>query len=279
MRRGVISSGILACAVTLGAAEPAMKLVPPDRLPEAPEGQTWRLRWHDEFDGDKLDERKWEAPEHAVRDGWWTQKAVGLDGKGHLVLRTYQKGDRYYDGGVRTRGKFEHTFGLYVARMQFQRRAGHWSAFWLWNRGLKYAEPEGGPLRFEVDIVERPFLDDRVEHAVHWGPLGKDARSKGEVPRVPGVGEGWHTFAVLWTPDEYVFFVDGKETWRPRDVIVCQYPLYILLTDEIEFKGWAGDIRKATLPDEFLTDYVRVYDLVDATTGQAVWKPKPLDGQ
>ncbi len=27
--------------------------------------------------------------------------------------------------------------------------------------------------------------------------------------------------------------------------------------------GWAGDLTKAQLPDQFLVDYVRVYDLVD----------------
>jgi len=37
-------------------------------------------------------------------------------------------------------------------------------------------------------------------------------------------------------------------------------PLYLKLSDEVG--PWAGDIRKAQLPDEFLVDYVRVYDLV-----------------
>jgi len=50
-----------------------------------------------------------------------------------------------------------------------------------------------------------------------------------------------------------------------------------LIGDEAQFKGWAGDVRKAALPDEFLTDYVRVYDLVDAKTGKAVMKPKPIN--
>ncbi len=35
----------------------------------------------------------------------------------------------------------------------------------------------------------------------------------------------------------------------------------MLLSDEIG--NWAGDITKAQLPDKFLVDYVRVYDLVD----------------
>jgi hypothetical protein len=36
----------------------------------------------------------------------------------------------------------------------------------------------------------------------------------------------------------------------------------MLLSDEVG--KWAGDINRAKLPDEFLVDYVRVYDLVDA---------------
>jgi hypothetical protein len=26
--------------------------------------------------------------------------------------------------------------------------------------------------------------------------------------------DGFHTFALYWKAEEYVFFVDGKETWR-----------------------------------------------------------------
>jgi len=38
--------------------------------------------------------------------------------------------------------------------------------------------------------------------------------------------------------------------------------LYIKLSDEIG--DWGGDITQAKLPDRFLVDYVRVYDLVEA---------------
>jgi beta-glucanase (GH16 family) len=73
--------------------------------------------------------------------------------------------------------------------------------------------------------------------------------------------QGFHTFSLLWLPDEYVFYVDAKETWRTRAGGVCQAPLYIKLSDEVG--SWGGDIRKAQLPDRFLVDYVRVYDAVD----------------
>jgi hypothetical protein len=54
--------------------------------------------------------------------------------------------------------------------------------------------------------------------------------------------------------------VDGKEVWRTKEGGVCQVPLYLKLSTEIG--EWAGDIRKAKLPDDFVVDYVRVYDLV-----------------
>ena len=53
-----------------------------------------------------------------------------------------------------------------------------------------------------------------------------------------------------------------KTLWRTDAGGVCQVPLYIKLSDEIG--KWAGDITKVKLPDRFLVDYVRVYDLVDA---------------
>ena len=73
--------------------------------------------------------------------------------------------------------------------------------------------------------------------------------------------QGFHDYSLLWTPTEYVFYIDGKETWRTKAGGVCQVPLYIKLSDEVG--DWAGDIKKVKLPDEFLVDHVRVYDLVE----------------
>jgi len=248
---------------------------PTDTLPPAPAGQVWKLVWNDEFGGEKLDETKWDVPEGKRRDAWWGRKAIALDGQGHLVMRTLKEGDKYYDACVRTRGKFEHAFGYYVARMKLQKQPGHWSAFWMYGKGVTTVGHEGMD-GTEIDIMEKPWLDDRVQHTLHWDGYGKAHKSKGHVSKNPGTMEGWHTFSLLWTPDEYVFYIDGKERWRSRAGGVCQVPLYLKLSDEAKFGGWAGDVRKAKLPDEFLVDYVRVYDLVDAATGKPVMKPKPL---
>ena len=231
-----------------------------DQLPSTPAGQTWKLVWQDEFDGTTLDATKWDIPEYKRRDGYWSRKAISLDGQGHLVMSVVKEGDKFLDGCVRTRGKFQHQFGYYVARIQLQKQPGHWSAFWLYDASVGKVGDEGRD-GTEIDIMEKPWRDDRVQHALHWDGYGKEHKSEGKVATVSGVMEGWHTFALLWKSDEYVFYVDGKETWRTNAGGVCQVPLYIKLSDEIG--DWAGDIRKATLPDQFLVDYVRVYDLVE----------------
>ncbi len=251
----------------------ASQLHPPDILPPAPAGQKWRLVWHDEFDGPELDRQKWDIPEGPRRDGFWTARAVLLDGKGHLVIKVFEEGGKYYDACVRTKGKFEHTFGFYVARIQLQRQPGHWSAFWLHTDRVNQIGNEGRD-GTEIDIMEKPWLDDRVNHALHWDGYGKHHRFAVQVSKVPGIMDGFHTFGLDWRPEEYVFYIDGKEVWRTRAGGVCQVPVYIKLSDEVG--RWAGDIRKARLPDQFLVDYVRVYELVDAQTGLPVLKPQPL---
>ena len=133
-----------------------------DRLPQSPEGKAWKLAWHDEFNGSTLDESKWETPPDGKRrDAWWMREAVSLDGKGHLVMRTFKERDRYIDGCVRTRGKFEHAFGYYVARVKLQKQPGHWSAFWLYNTCVGKIGDQGRD-GSEIDIMEKPWLDDRI---------------------------------------------------------------------------------------------------------------------
>jgi len=249
-------AGVSASSVPIQAQEPTH-----DQLPTAPEGKAWKLVWNDEFNGTALDESKWVyRPDGKRKGGWWDRRAVSLDGKGRLAIKTFREGDKVIDGCITTQGKFEHAFGFYVARIQLQQQPGHWSAFWITGAGVHKVGDEGRD-GTEIDIMEKPWLDERVQHTFHWDGYGKAHKSEGKVVKVPGVMEGFHTFAIWWKPDEYMFYVDGKETWRTKGGGPSQVPEYMLLSDEVG--KWAGDIAKARLPDEFLVDYVRVYDLVD----------------
>ena len=159
---------------------------------------------------------------------------------------------------MRTKGKFEHAFGYYVARVQLQKEQGHWSSFWLYSPGVQTVGSDGRN-GMEIDIFEKFWLNDEVQHTLYWDSSGTSEKSRLQTATVPGIREGWHTFALWWKPEEYVFYIDGKETWRINPGAVCQVPQYIKLSDETN--SWCKDITQAKLPDVFLVDYVRVYDL------------------
>lgn len=228
-------------------------------LPALPDGQHWELAWSDEFEGETVDPAKWDVMgDWKRRDGFWVKEDAYLDGQGHLVLRTNKDGDRYTCGAVRTRGKFEHRYGYWVCRCKLPTQPGHWPAFWLHGDTVGKVG-DGGRDGTEIDIMEKPWREDRNTQNLHWDGYGKEHRHVGTTFMVPGLSEGFHTFGLYWTPDEYVFYVNGQETWRTRGGGVSQVPQYAKLTEEIG--KWGGDIADARLPDHFVVDYVRVYDV------------------
>ncbi len=231
-----------------------------DRLPPLPDGQQWKLIWHDEFDGAKLDETKWNRlGDWKRRDGYWVKDDAYLSGQGTLLLRTRKDGDRYTCGAIRTQGKFEHAFGYYVARCKMPKEPGHWPAFWMMCPGVGKVG-NGGRDGTEIDVVEIPWRTGKVTFNLHWDGYGKDHRSAGTNTTIAALTEGFHDYALLWTPEEYCVYVDGQEVWRTKAGGVSQVPEYLKLTEEIG--KWGGDITKARLPDYFEVDYVRVYEMV-----------------
>jgi beta-glucanase (GH16 family) len=239
-----------------GSAAPVLAA---EFLPPAPVGQQWKLVWQDEFDGAKLDESKWNRLGGKRRDGFWEPEDAYLSGQGTLLLRTRKNGERFTCGAVNTQKKFEHAFGYYVARCKLPKEPGHWPAFWMMCPGVGRVGDDGRD-GTEIDIVEIPWRNGKVTCNLHWDGYGKDHKSAGTNTTIAALTEGFHNYSLLWTPEEYVFYVDGQEIWRSRAGGVSQAPEYLKLTEEIG--QWGGDITQAHLPDYFEVEYVRVYDLM-----------------
>lgn len=240
-------------------------------VPEPPQGRQWKLLWHDEFNGTLLDDSKWkveggtEAEPSPRREGFWVKEAMYLDGVGNLVMATYQKDGKIFDGAISTQGKFEHSYGYYEARMKVSTQPGHWGAFWLMPNSFG-ATDNGGVDGAEIDIMERPWTDDQMQwtnHALHWDAYAEGADDS-KISETPGITEGYHTFGLWWAEDSYTFYIDGDGVWTTQEGGVCTVPLYILFSDEVAAHLFflSGDIQDATLPDYTYVDYVRVYTLV-----------------
>jgi len=274
-----------------------------------PEGRKWKLVWADEFDGTELDTSKW-----GFRLNYWgkpgeayTDEGVVLDGNSHIELHRVEKNGYYVSPQLQTGvnsfdvpksgvenhwgktemwplgelepAKFEHRFGYYEVRCKFQKEPDvMWSAFWMQSPsiGTRFDPTWCG---IENDIMEH-FFDGEASTGNIFGGYGKQYQKDARVNyKLKETEDGFHTFAMHWTPEEYVFYCDGEEVSR-TDKYVWQVPQFILLTTEIsgyragrplKVGEYTKDYRSINIgeickrhdgfvDDAFIVDYVRVFD-------------------
>ena len=266
---------------------------PPDLDEEEDEAV---LVWSDEFDGDTLDTTKWFlVPEwdRQDRSSWRNDMVEVKGGYLHIKFRrdtalgaqkstdTALVNNWIRGGGVRTRStnslnySFRNGFGYYEARIKFPMVRGAWGAFWLmYNSNDANLATVGGEEGTEIDIIESIDYGERhYNSALHWnGYPSTSVSSKSwyngvqhRPSHLPDIYDGeFHTFAVNWTETEYVFYVDGIESWRVdggpdfKNCGINQAKNYIKLTTE--GASFAGILPADFTEDAMIVDYVRVYD-------------------
>ena len=230
------------------------------------EGRRYRLTFEDEFEGDDLDVSKWErCPEWPRQDlnNQWDNDMSYLDGNGNLIIEmSYdEEADKYLSGGVRSKGKFEQAYGYFEIRCTVNTVPGYWTAFWLMGETVS-GTSKGGVDGTEIDIMESAYYSTKeIQNSLNWD--GYDVFHKVDYKKsYADVYDGdYHTFSVLWTDEEYVFFIDGEESWRTKAekaLGTCEAPLYIKVTSEMG--SWtSGKLSPEKLPDYMKVDYVRAY--------------------
>ena len=275
-----------------------------------PDGRKFRLVWHDEFDGTALDESKWSYRTNfwGRRAHWFARPEDGCvevaDGKlrlrlkklpnGQFVSPQLQTGELMWDippepnpSGFwplpgREKPKFVHRYGYYECRCRLQRMPGWWSAFWMQSeqQGCSLDPAVGG---IEHDIMESFDPGEVIAAAFHMNGYGADYRgfhipaAYDEEPKFEGKlslavdVEEFHTFGLLWEPEGYSVYVDGRLRGR-NSAAVSHVPEFVLVTTEAK---WYRQGRMTGRPvpaldaaaaagDDFVVDYVRVYDIVGA---------------
>ncbi len=240
----------------------------------------YTLVFEDEFNGSSLNSSIWWSYSDGQRKGGYWHKDQARVEDGFLKIRTEYKSDGAYGAGyyswrATTRDTFERAYGYYEVRCILPAAQGMWSAFWLTNANVKTGVP--ATQAAEIDILESPLWKSQwqrklglVTQNIHYG--GYDfpgtryanvAVAKAEKPY-----EQFNTYGLLWTPEEYIFYINGRETGRSAFGGVCKEPLYMLLSTEVDgvggvpSYGWSGKItnnKDGALPAEFVVDYVRVY--------------------
>ncbi len=233
------------------------------------EGREYILTFEDDFDGTALDPTKWErCPEWKRQDlnNYWDDDMSWLDGEGNLVIGMEYDPltDRYNSGAVRSKGLFEQCRGYFEIRCTVNTVSGYWTAFWLMSESVG-SELNGGVDGTEIDIYESAYYGESlIQHTLNWDGYGDAHKSEGKKVLANVYDGNYHTFSLLWTEDEYIYYIDGRETWRTDAKAAggtSAVPAYLKITSEMgSWTKWGdGIVSPEALPDAMKVDYVRVY--------------------
>ena len=147
--------------------------------------------------------------------------------------------------------------------MQIPRGQGMWPAFWL--LGTNIGDPNvGWPKCGEIDVMENVGFEPNTVHGTIHGPGYSGSGGIGAAYNGPVFADGFHTYAVDWSPNKIVWSVDGHayQTRTPADLggksWAFNHGFFIILN--LAVGGyWPGDPNSGTpFPAKLVVDYVHV---------------------
>lgn len=304
MKKFSVIAVIVATIITLSVGLFLMTACTPSNVKKPSENyidlSNMDLVFADEFDNGTLNDNVWSTDkywdsdhEYIRRGGYWDKDQLIFADNGTLSLRTeYKKGAKYgdgwYTGMMNTRGKQTFKYGYFEVRCKAPAATGLWSAFWLLSDTYETISNDGHG-GAEIDIMESPYFDDPAMpskwyrnttfHTVHIDGYDEDTHKSMTSPKYTvqtDMYNNFNTYGLLWTENEYVFYINGAETWR-TSFGVSDAEQYMILSIEIAGEHskekadpsnpdnvycWSGEItnnKDSVFPVDFVIDYVRVY--------------------
>jgi beta-glucanase (GH16 family) len=174
-----------------------------------------------------------------------------IDGKGVEQSTFYR-----LNGHVGTQGRFAYKYGVAAARIRFQEARGQHGAFWM-----QAPVPDSGA---EIDAIEWFGAGSSGLGSGVWIYSGgtQTRAAGGTIADQAAYGSDWsgtyHVFSVEWTPTEYVFRIDGRETLRTT-AGVSQTEEYLILSLLVANFEATRLPSPETLPQTMSVDWVRVW--------------------
>jgi beta-glucanase (GH16 family) len=258
-----------------------------NRAPD-PGPSGWSMVWSDEFDGPvgvPPNPANWgyELGDGTLNGipGWGNSELqyytddpdnASTDGAGNLVitldeadpsLGCYYGACEYESARLISKHKAEFAYGRIESRLLVPDGGnGLWPAFWSLGTDISYNPwPAAGEIDF-MEYVSR--LPNEIFGTVH-GPGYNGGNAFGDIYDFgEPVYDDYHTFVTEWEPGKITWYVDGIQYHQaePSDVSgpwVFEKPFYLLLNFAIG-GNFGGPVDPAnTYPQEYVLDYIRVY--------------------
>ena len=245
----------------------------------APEG--YQLVWQDEFnEGTELNAADWT---HEVQKDHWVNNELQnyvnhtspkgryvteiMDGS--LRIHCFKEDGKIYSGRVYAHVNQGWQYGYFEASIKLPKGKGTWPAFWMMPVGNDW-NTNPWPKCGEIDIMEEVgCVPNEVSSSIHTQDYNHTKNTQKTHAMTISKAEGeFHTYALLWTADEIVTYVDGKEQLHVEkaklgsghDQWPFHYAFYLIFN-----LAWGGDwggmngVDENALPVTMEVDYVRVF--------------------
>ena len=154
---------------------------------------------------------------------------------------------------VSTEGKYAFKYGIAAIRAKFPTTPGIHASAWLQSE-----DDEGA----EIDFIETFGPKYGIQHKLHYKENGQDKSAGGYVKTLPQVKTNawwadYHVFSVEWSADEYIFRIDGVETFRTSDGVskADEFIVLSLLASDWELER----IDPKQMPGTMAVDWFKVW--------------------
>lgn len=237
-----------------------------------------KLVWADEFDGKGLpDKEKWSYEKGYVRNRelqyYTVERLENAELRDGTLVITARNDKAKIDGEERpitsaslhSRGKGDWQYGRIEARAKVPSCLGSWPAIWMMPSQPKYG---GWPKSGEIDILEHVGYDpDKLYFNLHTEKYNHTkGTGRGSSIDFKNPHEDFHIYAVEWFEDHIDWYFDDQKVFTVKndepgwEAWPLDQPFHVKVN--FAFGGaWgaAKGVNADALPQEFVIDYVRVF--------------------
>ncbi len=163
----------------------------------------------------------------------------------------------YLSGVLTTADRFEFTHGIAEIRALVPAGAGLLSQFWMLPDVFEGLRPQTFIMEVRGNEPEAVFHSYKYQDENDVVQTSGALRSEGT-----DFSADFHTYAVEWSPDELIYYIDGVEFQRFTSENIASQDMYLILTLAIGgvFPGSPDDTT--VFPAELIIDHVRVFQQI-----------------
>ncbi|SNS22542.1 Glycosyl hydrolases family 16 [Belliella buryatensis] len=249
----------------------------------------WTLIWSDEFNYKGLpDSSKWTYELGHVRNQeqqYYTQSRLAnaevqrgklfITGRkekypnaafepGSTNWRTSEPYASYTSASISTQGLHAWTYGRIEVRAKLPKGKGLWPAIWMLGTDI---DEVGWPFAGEIDIMEQVGKEPLEIHGTVHYPVGNDEEylSNGGLHVQKDLARKFNVYAIEWSAEKIDFYVNDD---LYHSFIIDHAGIgpdnpfrkpHFLIINLAMGANWPGPIDDKVLPQQFVIDYVKVY--------------------